>query len=87
MVAAAKARGYAYMALTDHSQHVTIARGTRLARQIDEIDRLNDKLDSVIVLNGAAVDIVAEWTLRTRSSRDRILSGRSRTFHPDTVKP
>ncbi len=66
MAAAAKARGYAYMALTDHSQHVTVAHGldpARLARQIDEIDRLNDKLDGFVVLKGAEVDILADGRL------------------------
>jgi len=66
MAAAAKARGYAYMALTDHSQHVTIAHGLdagRLARQLDEIDRLNEKLDGFTVLKGAEVDILADGRL------------------------
>lgn len=66
MAAAAKARGYAYMAITDHSRHVTIAHGldpARLARQIDEIDRLNDKLDGFAVLKGSEVDILADGSL------------------------
>ena len=66
MAAAAKARGYAYMALTDHSRHVTIAHGLdaeRFGRQIDEIDRLNDKLDEFTVLKGAEVDILADGRL------------------------
>ena len=74
MAAAAKARGYAYMALTDHSQHVTIAHGldpARLARQIDEIDRLNDKLDGFVVLKGSEVDILADGRL---DLPDKILS-------------
>jgi DNA polymerase (family 10) len=74
MAAAAKARGYAYMAITDHSQHVTIAHGldvARLTRQIDEIDRLNDKLDGFTVLKGAEVDILADGRL---DLPDRILS-------------
>ena len=74
MAAAAKAKGYAYMALTDHSQHVTIAHGldaARLARQIDEIDKLNDELDGFVVLKGAEVDILADGHL---DLPDRILS-------------
>jgi DNA polymerase (family 10) len=74
MAAAAKARGYAYMALTDHSQHVTIAHGldaVRLARQIDEIDRLTDKLDGFTALEGAEVDILADGRL---DLPDKILS-------------
>jgi len=74
MAAAAKARGYTYMALTDHSQHVTIAHGLdagRLARQLDEIDRLNDKLDGFTVLKGVEVDILADGKL---DLPDKILS-------------
>ena len=74
MAAAAKARGYAYMALTDHSRHVTIAHGLdaeRLGRQIDKIDRLNEKLDGFTVLKGAEVDILADGSL---DLPDRVLS-------------
>ena len=66
MAAAAKQRGYAYIAITDHSRHVTVAHGldpARLARQIDEIDRLNDKLDGFVVLKGSEVDILADGRL------------------------
>jgi DNA polymerase (family 10) len=54
------------MALTDHSRHVTVAHGldaARLSRQIDEIDRLNDKLDGFTILKGAEVDILADGNL------------------------
>jgi DNA polymerase (family 10) len=74
MAAAAKARGYAYIALTDHSQHVTIAHGldsAKLGRQIDGIDRLNDKLDGFTMLKGAEVDILADGSL---DLPDKILS-------------
>jgi DNA polymerase (family 10) len=74
MAAAAKARGYAYMALTDHSRHVTIAHGLdaeRLGHQIDEIGRLNEKLDGFTVLKGAEVDILADGSL---DLPDRVLS-------------
>ncbi len=74
MAAAAKARGYAYMAITDHSQHVTIAHGldaAKLARQIDEVDRLNDKLEGFVVLKGIEVDILDDGRL---DLPDKILS-------------
>jgi DNA polymerase (family 10) len=66
MAAAAKQRGYGYIAITDHSRHVSVARGLdgeRLSRQIDEIDRLNEKLDGVVVLKGIEVDILADGRL------------------------
>jgi DNA polymerase (family 10) len=74
MAAAAKKCGYAYLAITDHSQRVTIAHGldaARLSRQIDEIDRLNDKLDGFVVLKGIEVDILADGQL---DLPDKILS-------------
>lgn len=74
MAAAAKARNYDYIAITDHSQHVTVAHGldtARLGRQIEEIDRLNEKLDGFAILKGAEVDILADGRL---DLPDRILS-------------
>ncbi|MDN5001245.1 DNA polymerase/3'-5' exonuclease PolX [Bradyrhizobium sp. GCM10027634] len=74
MAAAAKARGYDYIAITDHSQHVAVAHGldaARLSRQIDEIDRLNEKLHGFTVLKGAEVDILADGRL---DLPDKILS-------------
>jgi DNA polymerase (family X) len=66
MAAAAKARGYAYMAITDHSRRVAMAHGldpARLSRQIDQIDRLNGKLDGIVLLKGIEVDILADGSL------------------------
>ncbi len=66
MAAAAKARGYAYMALTDHSKRVTVARGLdarKLLQQIREIERLNETLEGFTVLKGVEVDILADGSL------------------------
>lgn len=66
MAEAAKARGYAYVAITDHSQRVTVAHGLdakRLARHIKEIDRLNDKLKGFTILKGVEVDILDDGRL------------------------
>lgn len=66
MAQAAKARGYEYMALTDHSRRVTVAHGldrARLLRQIKEVDRLNAKLRGFTVLKGIEVDILADGAL------------------------
>jgi DNA polymerase (family 10) len=66
MTAAAKARGYDYVGITDHSRRVTVAHGLdarRLSRQIAEIDRLNDKLDGITVLKGVEVDLLADGRL------------------------
>lgn len=61
MALAAKARGYDYVAICDHSQHVTIAHGLdrqRLSAQIREIDKLNEKLDGIVILKSSEVDIL-----------------------------
>src|SRR5581483_8162846 len=66
MVAAAKARGLKYVAITDHSKHVGITRGLdveRLAKQIDQIDELNETLSGFTVLKGAEVDIIEDGRL------------------------
>lgn len=61
MVDAARKRGYRYMAVTDHSQRVTVARGLdkkRLKKLIDQIDTLNGKLSNFRILKGIELDIL-----------------------------
>ncbi len=74
MVRAAKAKGYAYVAITDHSRHVTVAHGmdaVRLAKQLDEIERINEKVPGIVVLKGIELDILADGKL---DLPDKILS-------------
>lgn len=61
MAKAARKRGYEYLAITDHSQRMTMVHGlnaTRLAQQIKEIDRLNEKLSGFRILKSIEVDIL-----------------------------
>jgi DNA polymerase (family X) len=62
MVAAAQQRGLAYMAITDHSQRVSMARGLnpqRLLEQWQEVDRVNASLGKKFtVLKGIECDIL-----------------------------
>jgi DNA polymerase (family X) len=61
MVEAAQQRGLQYIAITDHSKRVTMARGLnaeRLRTQWQEIDRVNRELESFIVLKGIECDIL-----------------------------
>jgi DNA polymerase (family 10) len=61
MIAAAKERGLTYIAITDHSQRVSMARGLdpkRLRAQWKEIDRLNKKSEGFLVLKGIECDIL-----------------------------
>ena len=66
MALAAKAAGLAYIAVTEHSRRLTVARGLdpqRLMKQIDEIDRLNGELSGITVLKGIEVDILEDGSL------------------------
>ncbi|GAB4364007.1 MAG: DNA polymerase/3'-5' exonuclease PolX [Methylohalobius crimeensis] len=66
MVQAAVELGYDYLAITDHSQRVTMAHGLnekRLREQIEAIDRLNEKLDGLIVLKSIECDILEDGSL------------------------
>jgi len=66
MAHAARALGYEYLAISDHTRHVTVAHGMdakRLEKQIAEIDRLNDELDGLVLLKSAEVDILEDGTL------------------------
>ena len=67
MAEAGAERGYEYLAITDHSQHVAVAGGldeARLSEQIERIERLNDELDGRIrVLKSTEVDILADGSL------------------------
>ena len=61
MAAGAKKRGLSYIAITDHSQRVTMVNGlnpARVLKQWTEIDALNKKLKGIIVLKGIEVDIL-----------------------------
>jgi DNA polymerase (family 10) len=66
MAQAAKARGLAYLAITDHSQHLTAAHGldpARLRKQLAEIRKLNEALSGITVLAGIEVDILEDGGL------------------------
>lgn len=61
MIAAAQARGLKYIAITDHSQRVSMANGLngdRLLAQWAEIDKINKTLKGFTVLKGVEVDIL-----------------------------
>ncbi len=62
MVAAARARGLAYIAITDHSQRVSMARGLnpqRVLEQWAEIDNIREKLPKgFTLLKGIECDIL-----------------------------
>ncbi len=66
MAERARKRGYEYLAITDHSKHVTVARGLDakgLSRQLKEIDRVNEKLKGFRILKSIELDILADGSL------------------------
>jgi DNA polymerase (family 10) len=66
MALAAQALGLEYLAITEHSRHLSIAHGLnpqQLAQQCDEIDRLNSELDGITLLKGIEVDILEDGSL------------------------
>jgi len=75
MARAAKALGYQYLAITDHSGGLGIAGGLneeRLQKQIQAIRRLNEQLEGIRLLAGTEVNILADGRL---DLPDEILSG------------
>jgi len=66
MAAAAKALGYEYLAITDHSKRVSMARGLdagRLAQAVRDIDKLNARLKGITLLKSIECDILADGSL------------------------
>ncbi|MFZ0135441.1 MAG: DNA polymerase/3'-5' exonuclease PolX, partial [Candidatus Sulfotelmatobacter sp.] len=66
MAEAAKARGYKYMAITDHSKNLAFANGLDDKRAIAHIQRIraaNEKIDGITIFAGIEVDILADGDL------------------------
>ncbi len=66
MVEAARRLGYSFLAITEHSQSVRVARGLdrkRLEAQIDQIAAFNDSLSGFRILKGIEVDILEDGSL------------------------
>ncbi|MGA8763200.1 MAG: DNA polymerase/3'-5' exonuclease PolX [Candidatus Sulfotelmatobacter sp.] len=66
MAEAAKARGYKYMAITDHSKNLAFANGLDDKRAVAHIQRIreaNQRIDGITVFAGIEVDILADGDL------------------------
>jgi DNA polymerase (family 10) len=65
MIEACRARGYEYMAITDHSPSLAMTgiKVEDFARQYAEIDELQEKYDDIRILRSAEVDILEDGTL------------------------
>ena len=66
MALAAKAMGYEYLVITDHSRALGIAHGLdteKLTKQINEIKDLNREIQDFHIFSGVEVDIRSDGTL------------------------
>jgi DNA polymerase (family 10) len=87
MALAARSRGYAYMALTDHSRSLTITNGLSLER-LEEARRLvlqlNHRLAPFCILLGTEMDILEDGSLdypdQTLTSLDYVSASVHRRF-------
>ena len=66
MAEAAKARGYEYMAITDHSKNLAFANGLDDKRAVAHIARIHaagENIDGITIFAGIEVDILADGDL------------------------
>jgi putative hydrolase len=66
MASAARARGYEYLAITDHSPRITVVNGLgpeRLAAQRRLIEQANLEVEGLTILQGVEVDINEDGSL------------------------
>lgn len=66
MTEAAQKVGYKYLAVSNHSKHLTVAKGLdakRLAEQIEKIDALNEDFEDFVLLKAIEVDILEDGSL------------------------
>jgi DNA polymerase (family X) len=66
MAEAAKAHGYRYMAITDHSKNLAFANGLDDKRAVEHIARIRavgKKIDGITIFAGIEVDILADGDL------------------------
>jgi DNA polymerase (family X) len=66
MAEAAKAHGYKYMAITDHSKNLAFANGLDDKRAVEHIGRIraaSQRIDGITIFAGIEVDILADGDL------------------------
>jgi DNA polymerase (family X) len=66
MAEEAKAKGYKYMAITDHSKNLAFANGLDDQRALEHIQRIrkaNQQFEGITIFAGIEVDILADGTL------------------------
>ena len=93
MAEAAKARGYKYMAITDHSKNLAFANGLDDKRAVEHIARIraaNEKIDGITIFAGIEVDILADGDLDLSddvlAQMDIVIASVHTLFQQDSAK-
>src|SRR6202790_4385370 len=93
MAEAAKARGYKYMAITDHSKNLAFANGLDDARAVAHIQRIREagkKIEGITIFAGIEVDILADGNLDLSddvlAQMDIVISSVPSVFNQEPVK-
>jgi DNA polymerase (family 10) len=66
MARAAREAGLGYLAITEHSQRLKVARGldpARLLKHMEQVERVNVALEGITLLKGIEVDILEDGSL------------------------
>jgi DNA polymerase (family 10) len=93
MAEAAKARGYKYMAITDHSKNLAFANGLDDTRAVAHIARIRDagkKIEGITIFAGIEVDILADGDLDLSddvlAQMDLVIASVHSVFNQDSDK-
>ncbi len=93
MAEAAKARGYKYMAITDHSKNLAFANGLDDKRAVEHIARIRaagKKIEGITIFAGIEVDILADGDLDLSddvlAQMDIVIASVHSVFNQDPAK-
>ena len=93
MAEAAKARGYKYMAITDHSKNLAFANGLDDARAVAHIARIRKagkQIEGITIFAGIEVDILADGDLDLSddvlAQMDLVIASVHSVFNQDSAK-
>jgi DNA polymerase (family X) len=93
MAEAAKARGYKYMAITDHSKNLAFANGLDDKRAVEHIARIRavgTKMEGITIFAGIEVDILVDGDLDLSddvlAQMDIVIASVHSVFNQDSAK-
>jgi len=93
MAEAARARGYEYMAITDHSKNLAFANGLddeRALKHIEKIRKADEQIKGIRIFAGIEVDILADGDLDLSDSvlkeMDLVIASVHSAFNQDAPK-